>query len=112
MIELPKSQKKIARELIQLGLERECKSFTNKIAEFTNSAEWETTGSHELYLNLYRKVISFDKHIGKRYNDLTGSQYVIKILGLFFDGILTTDDIARFDVNVQNELMTLKSLLS
>ena len=36
-MKLSKSQKKIARELIQLGLHRECKSFTNEIARFTNS---------------------------------------------------------------------------
>jgi hypothetical protein len=42
MIELSKDQKKIARELIQLGLQRECKSFTTQIEKFTNSQEWKT----------------------------------------------------------------------
>jgi hypothetical protein len=48
MIELSKSQKKIARDLIQLGLHRECKSFTKEITELTNSLEWEKENPHEL----------------------------------------------------------------
>ena len=108
MIELLKSQKKIARELIQLGLQRECNSFTNEIAKFTNSSEWATGDSHELYLKLYEKVTSFDKQIAKRYNNVTGSHYFMTVWGLFYDEVLTTEDISRFDSEVQNELLRLK----
>ncbi|GHU98757.1 hypothetical protein FACS1894159_01730 [Bacteroidia bacterium] len=108
MIELSKSQKKIARELIQLGLQHECKSFTDTIAEFVNSSEWETGDPHELYLKLYKKVTSFDKQIARRYDALSGSHYFITIFELFHDGILTTEDITRFDVEVQNELRKIK----
>jgi hypothetical protein len=59
MMELSKSQKKIARELIQLGLQRECKSFTDRITKFTNSAEWKSGDPHELYLKLYKKNYFF-----------------------------------------------------
>ena len=110
MIDLTKTQKKVARELIDLGLQRECKSFTDRITKFTNSPEWKTGNSHELYLKLYKEVTSFDKHIGKRYNDLTGSSYFITVLGLFYDEVLKPEDIARFDMDVQNELLRMKSL--
>jgi len=110
MIELSKIQKKVARELIQLGLQRECKSFTDIITKFTNSPEWETGDSHELYLKLYKKVTSFDKHIGRRYNDLTGSHYLMAVLGLFYDEVLKPEDIARFDMDVQNELIGMKNI--
>jgi hypothetical protein len=109
MIELPKSQKKIARQLIELGLQRECKSFTKKIANLINSPEWETENPLELYLKLYKKVVSFDKHIGRRYDDLTGSRYFVAVLGLFRDGVLTTEDIARFDIDVQNRLLAISA---
>ena len=108
MIELTKSQKKIARELIDLGLHRECKSFGMKIAQFANSSDWETK-PHELYLKLYKKVASFDKQLGRRYNDLTGSRYFITVWGLFHDGILTEEDISRFDDDVKNRLLALKT---
>ena len=110
MLELTKTQKKIARELIDLGLQRECKAFTDKITKFTNSPEWKTGNSHELYLKLYKKVTSFDKHIARRYNDLTGSHYLMAVFGLFQDEILTPDDIARFDIEVQNELLGMKKI--
>jgi len=110
MIELTKTQKKVARELIDLGLQRECKSFTDKITKFTNSPEWKTGNSHEFYLKLYKKVISFDKHIADRYNDLTGSHYLMAVFGLFQDGVLTQEDIERFDIDVQNELLRIKSI--
>jgi hypothetical protein len=108
MIELSKSQKKIAHELIQLGLQRECKSFTDEITKFTNSLEWKTGGPHELYLELYKKVTSFDKQIARRYDNLGGSRYFITVWGLFLDGILTLEDISRFDTKVQEELLRMK----
>ncbi|MDR0507722.1 MAG: hypothetical protein LBH32_13035 [Dysgonamonadaceae bacterium] len=110
MIELSKSQKKIARELIQLGLQRECKSFTDKITKLTNSSEWKIGDPHEIYLKLYKKVISFDKKIARRYNGLTGSHYFLTVYGLFMDKVLTVEDIACFDVEVQNELIRMKNL--
>ena len=109
MIELTKSQKKIARELIDLGLQRECKAFTEKISRFTSSPEWKTGNSHENYLKLYKKVTSFDKQIARRYDNLTGSHYFMTVWGLFYDEVLTIEDISRFDIEVQNELLRLKS---
>jgi hypothetical protein len=110
MIELSKSQKKIARELINLGLHRECQAFIEKVAKFTNSSEWKTGDPHELYLKLYKKVTSFDKQIARRYDNLTGSRYFITVFGLFQDGVLTTEDITRFDVEVQNDLLRMKNI--
>ena len=110
MIELSKTQKKIARQLIDIGLQRECKLFTAKIEKFTNSQEWKTGDPHQLYLKLYGKVTSFDKHIAKRYNDLTGSRYFMTVFGLFYDDVLSNDDIARFDTEVLNKLLGMKHL--
>ena len=107
MIELSKNQKKVARQMIDLGLHRECKSFTEKIAKFTRSPEWETENPHEMYLKLYKKVVAFDKHIANRYDGLSGSHYFDTVLGLFRDGVLTIEDIERFDAEVQNLLLKL-----
>jgi len=109
MIELTKSQKKICRELIDLGLQRECQSFKNEIEKFTGSSEWKEGKPQELYHKLYKKVITFDKHIARRYDGLTGSHYFSTVLDLFYNEILTPEDIARFDVEVQNELVRIKN---
>lgn len=55
MIELTKSQKKTARKLINLGLQRECAKFMQSTKYFMNknaSAE----DAHDAYLKLYDKV--------------------------------------------------------
>ena len=67
MIELTKSQKKTARKLINLGLQRECAKFMQSTKDFMNknaSAE----DAHDAYLKLYDKVYQFDKHIARRYD--------------------------------------------
>lgn len=100
----------MARELIQLGLQRECKSFTNEIAKLVRSAEWETEDPHELYLKLYKKIKPFDKHIALRYDGVTGSHYFNTVFRLFYDNIITEDDIAGFDSEIQNKLREMKKL--
>ena len=65
MIELTKSQKKSARKLINLGLQRECAKFMQSTKDFMNknaSAE----NAHDANLKLYDKVYQFDKHIAHR----------------------------------------------
>jgi len=108
MIELTKTQKKIARELITLGLQRECQSFKDQIEQFTCSSEWKTGNPQQLYHKLYEIVTTFDKHIARRYNDLGGSRYFDTVLALFYNEIITPEDIARFDIDVQNKLVSIK----
>jgi len=108
MIELTKSQKKIARELITLGVQRECQSFKDQIEQFTGSSEWKTGNPQEMYHKLYELVTTFDKHIARRYNDLGGSRYFDTILALFYNEIITPEDIVRFDIDVQNELLRIR----
>lgn len=79
MIELTKSQKKTARKLINLGLQRECAKFMQSTKDFMNknaSAE----DAHDAYLKLYDKVyqstsISLADTMGCQEVDIT-SPYV------------------------------------
>jgi hypothetical protein len=109
MTELTKSQKKIARELINLGLQREYLSFKNEITQFVNNSKWEASNPKEFYHQLYKKVNTFDVHIGKRYDYLTGSHYFNTVLSLIYDKILTQEDIERFDDEVQNEIVKMQN---
>ena len=45
----------------------------------------------------------------KSQKNVTGSHYFMTVWGLFYDEVLTTEDISRFDSEVQNELLRLKS---
>jgi len=107
VMELTKSQKKIARELISTGLQRECKTFLEKIETFMQNPRYKADNPHEVYLKLYKKVAAFDKHIARRYNGMIGSRYYITVLSLFVDKVLSLEDIAAFDEETQNGLIKL-----
>lgn len=103
-IELSKSQKRFARELIEKSLQIECAQFLEKIeTSIVNSKK--STNPHKAYLNLYKKVKSFDKHIAKRYDDLRGSKYFVILVGLFIDEILTQEDFDCFDDELKEKLL-------
>jgi hypothetical protein len=104
-IELAKSQKKVARELIDKSLQIECKQFIEETETLIDKQKREEKSSHETYLKLYKDVKTFDKHIARRYDDLTGSRYILVLLGLLHDEILTKEDLNRFDEDVREYLL-------
>lgn len=104
-LELSKSQKKIARELIENSLQKECGRFLGEIEVFVSNQEQKSKSPHEVYMNLYKKVKSFDRHIAKRYNDLRGSTYYMVLVGLLLDGIITPEDLNRFDEEMKERLL-------
>jgi len=108
-MELTKSQKKITRELIQLGLQRQCRSFMKKTAKFVNDTKKIKENPHEHYLDLFKMIMTFNKYIASRYDYLTGSYYYDTVFYLFRDGVLTEKDIKRFDVEIQKELLADKA---
>ena len=109
-IELSKNQKKIARELIENSLQKECAQFLEKIEQSVSDRNKKSP--HEAYLELYRDVKTFDKHIAKRYDDLRGSKYFIIIWGLFLDEVLTMEDLNRFDKDIREKFLNTAKLLN
>lgn len=109
-IELSKSQKKIARELIQNSLQMECSRFLEEIERAISNRDQEATNSHKTYLELYKKVKSFDKHIENRYDDLRGSKYFLVLVGLILDGVIVSEDFDRFDEEMKEKLLNTAKL--
>lgn len=109
-IELSKSQKKIARELIQNSLQMECSRFLEEIERAISNRDQEATNSHKTYLELYKKVKSFDKHIENRYDDLRGSKYFLVLVGLILDGVIVSEDLDRFDEEMKEKLLNTAKL--
>ena len=96
MVELDKSQKKIARALISRALERVCSAFLTKLQRQLRQNEKAQSG-HERYLDVYKSVRAFDKYISRQYDGLTGSSYALAVFSLFYNGILTEKDLSEFD---------------
>ena len=108
-ITLTKGDKRKCRELIHIGLERECEKFVRQMQQLANKsiplAELnkpyrEENGRsvegpwHKRYIALYKKTASFDKHVAYRYDGMTGGHYIDGVLGLYIDNIITDEEIA------------------
>ena len=108
-ISLTKADKRKCRELIHVGLERECEKYVKEMQELAgkpvplaelNEPYREENGFsvegpwHKRYIALYKKTASFYKHIAQRYDGMTGGQYLDGVLGLYCEGIISDDEIA------------------
>jgi bacterioferritin-associated ferredoxin len=111
MHELSKSQKKIARQLIDKGLQTECGKCLKKVESFFNKSKTAQLSNHETYLNLYQLIKKFDKHLARRYDGLSGSHYFTTVLGLYMDNVITEEDLEAFDEETRNKLIQLKENL-
>ena len=99
MIELTKHQKKIARKLINLGLQRECAKFMQSTKDFMN----KNASAEDAH-----RIDNFDEHIAQRYDGISGGQYYITVYSLYFDGVLRDEDIREFDDELYNSLKEAK----
>jgi hypothetical protein len=111
IMELSKADKRLCRELINTGLERECRRFVEQIQliankpippEQLNEPYREENGQsiervwHKRFIKLFRATNEFNRHVALRYDHATGSHYLDCVAGLFLDKWLTDDEIARF----------------
>ena len=123
-MELSKSDKRLCRELINTGLERECRHFVEQIQriarepippEQLNELYREENGQsiervwHKRFIQLFRATYEFNHHVAIRYDHATGSHYLDCVAGLYLDKWLTDDEIARFSVGPRNHINSLAS---
>jgi len=99
--ELSKSQKKIARQIIELGLQREYENGIKKMDNIIQNWKAGKLDNRNTYLDIYKKLIAHDKHIGQRYDRMTGSNYLLIIIGQLADGVITLDEISEFNDEVK-----------
>ena len=100
-IQLTKADKRRCRELIHIGLERECEQFVKDMQQLANEPiplvelnepYREENGFpvegpwHKRYIALYKKT--------REYDDITGSRYIGCVFELYLDGIITDEEIA------------------
>ena len=122
-ISLTKADKRKCRELIHVGLERECEKYVKEMQKLVNTpiplAELnepyrEENGFsvegpwHKRYIALYKKTASCDKHIAQRYDGMTGGHYLDGVLSLYCEGIISDDEIAPLSDEPRNFLLIYK----
>ncbi|MFH0989601.1 MAG: hypothetical protein V1799_06245 [bacterium] len=104
MIELTKSQKKKVRALIELGLMRDYVAGIKGAKAVCDSFIEGKSEPKEYYLKLYSTIADKDRDIGRRYNDLRGSQYFIRLLMLLREGVLLNEEIHELDEELKERI--------
>lgn len=109
-MELSKKDKKIAREMIEKGVQIEFVNGLNEANAVIKKWENHTLENREAYHLLFKTIKDFDKHIAQRYDAMTGSRYFLTVVVLYADGIITDEDIMNFSPGVNEEIRKMKSL--
>ncbi|MBI4648397.1 MAG: hypothetical protein HY738_17895 [Bacteroidia bacterium] len=109
-MELSKKDKKIARQIIEKGLQNE---FANGLYDFdTVLHDWKnsTIDNRTAYHTLYKKIITFDKHIARRYDNMTGSKYLFIIAGQLLDGVIDEKDLDEFPEEIKYKIKLIANI--
>ena len=126
-MELSKADKRLCRELIDTGIERECRQFVEQVRkialepippELINEPYSEINGIacervwHKRYIKLYNATERFNRHIAHRYDHVTASSCLECVAGLYTDNWLTDEEIARLSDESQDYINKSVSLYS
>lgn len=111
--ELPKSQKKIARQIIEMGLQREYQNGIEKVDAVIEKWKSGKLDNRDAYVSIYKKLTSHDKHLACRYDNMSGSKYLMIISEQVADGVISFDELGELDDQarqvVQNWLDVIES---
>lgn len=106
---LTKAQKKAARTLIDLALERECAKLIRKVSKLSSKPLDDVEKpNHARYLELFKAIDSFDRRLQNRYDGITGGHYLETISYLYAEGILKEDDLEICDDEMRNDVIRVK----
>lgn len=126
-MELTKSDKKLCRKLMHIGIERECEKSVREMQKLSsrpipldelNEPYREENGFavegpwHKRYIAIFRKVKNFDKHVARRYDGITGSRYLDCVLDLYYNDVITDEEIASFSDTLRDYLINYKKSMN
>ena len=104
-LDLTKSQKKLARQVIEIGLIREFESGIGNIDKVIQQWKDGKAETKETYYQIYKKLRKFDKQIARRYDGMTGSRYLFILAGQLADGVIKSEDLSEFDQEIRNKVI-------
>jgi hypothetical protein len=104
-LELSKREKKIARELIEKGLREEFKRGMLSFDAILQEWKSEDGDIKESYYKIFSAVKDFDKGIARRYDGITGSRYLITVIGQLIDELYDVSEIEGFSPEVKNAIL-------
>ena len=109
--ELSKSQKKIARKVMDRGLNNHYERALSDVK--TIIQKWDGgafAGNKEAYMQLFQTVDRNDNNIARIYNDKGGSRWVEVIAEQLHDEVISPEDLNEFDEELRNTILTWSGL--
>ena len=107
---LSKKEKRLARELIEKGLQSEFKSILGKAKTLLEIWEDQGVDHKETYHKLYKHITQSDKHIARRYDNMTGSKYLPTLAHLLGDKLISVEEVSGFTDQIRNAILFLAGI--
>jgi hypothetical protein len=100
-MELSKADKKVARSIIEKGLQKEFENGLNEFYQLLRDWKDNQAGNRDVYHNLYGRVREFDKHIVWRYDRMSGKDYIFIITNQLIEGHINDQDLTLLSVEAR-----------
>ncbi|PJJ08256.1 hypothetical protein CLU83_1510 [Flavobacterium sp. 1] len=110
-MELSKSDKKIAKILMDKGILKEKEICNASILEILTDWKNDKKETRETYGKVYETVKKNDKYIASNYDAISGADYFITILNMYRKDLITESEINSFSETVKERLKALKKNL-
>lgn len=92
-IQLSKADKKAVRQIIDKGLKQDYINGISKVKAITDNWNKDNSDHREVYLKLYNVLTSHDKALSRKFDGLSGSRYIIAVINLLAEGLISEDDL-------------------
>ena len=110
---LTKSQKKAARTLIDLALERECAKLIRQVSKLSvKPLDDVEKPNHARYIELFKAIDAFDRRLQFRYDGVTGGHYLETVSYLYAEGIINAKDIEICDEEMKCEVVRVREVMN
>ncbi len=109
-LELKKPEKKIARQIIEKGLQKEYVTGIEKLERIIGKWKNKESDNKETYQLLCKTLIQYDKHIARRYDYIGGSKYAFTIACQLADGVISKNDLEDFCAETKKIIINMSGI--
>jgi len=106
--EFSKPEKKIVRQVIETGLQRDFQSCILDIDQIIQQWKSKQLSNREAYHEIFGKVKENDKYIARMYDDLRGSTYMIVLQGLLANKTISEADLSGLSETTRNAILAIR----
>lgn len=107
-MELSKSDKKIARILMDKGILKEIKICDTSVLVILTDQKNDKTETQETYGKVYEIVKKNDKYIASNYDEISGIHYFDTVLNMYCKGLVSEEDLKPFSETIRERLIAFK----